>query len=123
MLTVLFKNTMKQFRFLFMTVFLLFAVTGLRASIPDLKENSKTKKLKDEVFSKMEKKDLKTTNQTNFLVVNNLFFESDIPIISVNKDYRLPTKSIQKFSKTIKEKNKTKLYRTARDGFICSHKS
>lgn len=94
MLTVLFKNTMKQFRFLFMTVFLLFAVTGLRASIPDLKENSKTKKLKDEVFSKMEKKDLKTTNQTN-----------------------------QKFSKTIKEKNKTKLYRTARDGFMCSHKS
>lgn len=99
-----------------MTVFLLFAVTWSRATIPDMKENSKTEKLKDCISVNMVKTTPEFSGKSEFNFVANQNYETDISVIEkANKDYKLPTKAIQNFSKSIKALSAKTCFRNPRD--------
>lgn len=105
---------MKAFRFLFMAVLLMFAVTWSQASIPDTKENSKTEKLKNEISAKMEKQDFKIQKtELNFVVTSYQNFDL---VVSEKSDFKIPTKAIQTFSKAVNTDNVKANYRNPRDG-------
>lgn len=107
---------MKRLASFLMMVILMFTVTWSRATIPDTKENSKTEKLK-EVSATMVKADLKFTNQNEFLFVNQNYSDVDVVVKTEAAQIILPTKALQKFSKTVKAKNQAINYRSPRDGF------
>ncbi len=103
---------MKRIRFLFMAVFLLFAVTGLRATIPDLKENSKTEKLKDEFQSV---KMVKAESQMNFQINKDYNFEF-VGILIVPEVENEKQSFDYAAKNTTSEKRQTQTFRKPRDG-------
>lgn len=108
---------MKRLASFLMIGVLITSFTWSGATIPDTKENSKTEKLKTEASAIMVKMDLKFSNQSEFLFVNQNYSDVDIVVKTEAAENNLSTKAIQKFSKTVKAKNQTINYRSPRDGF------
>ena len=108
---------MKRFASFLMIVMLLFTITWSGATIPDMKENSKTEKVQKDISAKMVKVDLVKLNQNELMLVKFNYSDLDYVPRTKNIEYNLHANSSQLLSKSISAKNEKINYRSARDGF------
>ena len=104
-----------------MAVFLLFAVTWSQATIPDMKENLKTEKLKHETSVKMVKPDVNFTFQRNELGFILTAVIIDYNAVPEKSPFKIKAKSIQINSAIALSVNSS--FRAPRDALRQTNKS
>lgn len=97
--------------------------TWSQGSVPDTKENSKTEMVMETNSAKMEKTDLKFSNQNEFLFVKQDYSDANVVVKTEAAETIVPTQRIQKFSTKIPAKRKDVNNRSPKDGLSWQNQS